>query len=77
MRLPFLSLIGLILLAGCSDLRFLDTAISEAALAAEAPELAPLSELPIAVSTGTADTDPTEALLARGAALRDRAGQNR
>lgn len=60
-------------LAGCTDLSFLDDAITETGKSAVAPELVPQSQLAIPQEDEIAENDPTEQVLARGSALQARA----
>lgn len=60
-------------LAGCTDLSFLDDAITDAGKAAVAPELVPQSQLAIPEQGEIAENDPTDQILARGSALQARA----
>jgi hypothetical protein len=65
--------IATVALAGCTDLSFLDDAITPAGQAAPAPELLPQADLAIPEPDEIAEEDPTDVLLARGSALQARA----
>lgn len=65
----------LLVVSACTDLRFLDAEISEEALSAPSPELAPLADLPITPGNQEASADVPEELSRRAAELQRRAAQ--
>ncbi|WP_424965878.1 hypothetical protein [Dinoroseobacter sp. S375] len=74
MRRPLLSIAAMALLfAGCTDLTFLDAAVTEAGRTEPAPELLPRAQLDLPTAEDAEPSEETERLLNRGAALQRRA----